>query len=214
VQLVEEGGIGWQVRFHERARLLVPGAWRNQAMTGQHATRVGVGDEHRPSRRVEKDDVDGLGPEARNAEQLGAQGCQRRPAQPVEAAAVAIEEPAREAKQAPRLLAIRPRRADQGPELGLGDGGEAARVEHPARAERSHGSRGVRPRRVLDQDGADGDLVWRASGPPALRSQPIEQRHVQAEQARLDGIARRARDPAVGRQRARGLGGPRGQRSR
>ena len=171
-------------------------------MTREHATRVGVGDEHRSSRRVKKDDVHGLGPETRDAEQLRAQRRQRRAAQPVEAPAVTIEEPAREAEQASRLLAIRPGRADQRLELGLRKGGEAPRVEQSPRGERGHGVCGAGPRRVLDQDGADGDLVRRAIVPPALRSQPIEQRHVQAEQACLDGIARRSGNPPVGCQRA------------
>ena len=58
------------------------------------------------------------------------------------------------------------------------------------------GAGGTRPRRVLHEDGAHGDLERRAGRPPALRPVVREQRAVEAQQARLDAIARRAGNAA------------------
>ncbi|HEX9818449.1 MAG TPA: hypothetical protein VGD07_02400, partial [Methylomirabilota bacterium] len=49
VKLVEEGGIGRQVRLEERPRLLVPGGARQQAVAHEDAARIGVGHEQRPA---------------------------------------------------------------------------------------------------------------------------------------------------------------------
>lgn len=80
----------------------------------QHAARGGVAESDRTSGRVEQDRVDGLGPEARDLQHLGAQRSERRAPHPVEAAAEALAEPRREAPYAPRREALRSSGADDG----------------------------------------------------------------------------------------------------
>src|SRR3989449_11723480 len=67
--LVEQRGIGWQVRFEERARLLVARGAPEQTVAHEHAARVGVGHEDRALRPVEQDRVGRLGPEPRYGEE-------------------------------------------------------------------------------------------------------------------------------------------------
>jgi hypothetical protein len=195
VELVEEDRIGGQVRLQERPGLLVAGAGRQQSMTGQDTARVGVGHEHRAPRRVEQDRVGGLRSQPGHAQQLASQRGQRRPSHRPDLAAVTGQQPAGEVQQATRLQAVRPRRAHQrGQRGGLG-GGEPTRREQAARAQRGDRAGRPGPGGVLRQDRADRDLERRAGRPPALGPVPAQQRPVEAQQAGLDAIARRAGDP-------------------
>jgi hypothetical protein len=94
VELGEERGIGGQVGLDEAPRLLVGRRGGQEPMTGEDAPRVRVGHEHGPVRRVEKDGVGGLRPESRDGEQLAPQGAQGRRAQPGEASAEPLHQPA------------------------------------------------------------------------------------------------------------------------
>src|SRR5207302_10173048 len=68
VKLAEKRGVRRQVRFEERARLLVRRGGGDQPMAREHATRGRVGDGHRPAGRIEQDLIDGLRAETRQRE--------------------------------------------------------------------------------------------------------------------------------------------------
>ena len=208
MQLVEERGIRRQMRLQECARRLVPGARRDQPVARQHASRIGVGHEDGTARRIQQDRVDGLGTEARHGAELGAQGREGRPTDPVEPPAEPREEPACEVTETARLQPVGARAADDAGKRGLRHGEEPARIEEPARAQRRDGTRRVRPRRVLREHGPGGDLVRAAARPPALRAEAAQEASVQAQQSRLDRITRWAGNPAPTR-RASGDGGSR-----
>jgi hypothetical protein len=180
--------------LEKRTRLLVAGALGQEAMTREEPARVGVGDEHRPVGRVEQDRVDGLGPQAVNREHLAAERLQRRPPHAGEAAPEALEQPAREGVQPPRLEPIRPGGANRLAELALAERGEPVRAEQAARAERLDRAGRARPRRVLREHGPHGHLVRRACWPPSLGSIAALQRDVEAQQPRLRRINRRTRN--------------------
>jgi hypothetical protein len=190
VKLVEERGIRRQVSLEERARVLVAGAVGKQPVDGQHAARVGVGDERGAASGVQQDRVRGLGPEADDPQHLAAEGGQWCPAHAVEAPAEPIEQPARERLESPRLEPIRPGRADDLGQLVFGKRGQALGAEETARAQGADRAGSVHPPGVLGQDRADRHLVRRPRRPPALRPESARERDVETQQPRLDGVRR------------------------
>src|SRR5438128_125096 len=159
VILVEQSGIGWQVCLDERARLVVARPAAEQAVTHEHAARVGVGHEDRTRGRVEQDRVSRLGPDPRHGEEVAAERRQREAPHRREGAPEAVEQPPREGSQAARFDARGAGRADGPGHLRLSARGEAPRPEKAARAKRGDGARGVGPGSVLGEDGAHRDLV-------------------------------------------------------
>jgi hypothetical protein len=196
VELVEERGIGGQVRLEEGAGVLVPAAAGKQAMALEHPARVGVGHEDRPAGRVEQDRVGRLRPQAAETEQLAPQRRQRRPAERAEVAAAACEQPGGELEQPVGLEPVGAGGPDQPRQGGGRAGGQAPGRQQAARAQRGDRPCRSRPGGVLREDRADGDLERRAGRPPVLRAVMGEQAPVEPEQARLDRIAWRPGNPA------------------
>src|SRR5438105_10748152 len=136
VKLAEKRGVRRQVRFEERARLLVRRGGGDQPMAREHATRGRVGDGHRPAGRIEQDLIDGLRAETRQREQLVAKRAERRATHAVKAPAEPRDQPRREPAHAPRLEPRRPRRANGRSELRFSDGEETAGIEETTFAQR------------------------------------------------------------------------------
>jgi hypothetical protein len=197
VELVEQRGIGGKMSFQEGARVLVARRWRQQAMACEHPAGVGVGDEHRPAGRVEQDRVHGFRPEPGHPEHLSAELLERRPAQPIPAPAPALHEPGGQSLEPPCLHPVGARGADRLRQLGFGDLVQASRREPSPGAQGGDGARSAGPRRVLREHRAHGHLVGRSARPPVLRAEAPQQRHVQAEQPRLDRVGRRTGNPPV-----------------
>lgn len=180
------------MRLEKRPRLLVPGPRWQQAVTGQHPARVGVGHEHGAASGVEQDRVRRLGAQSGYGQELAPQRAERRPPQAVEAAVEAADQPARERAQPRGLDPVRPCRADHRGHRGGRPRGEPAGVEQPPGPERGDRPGGVAPGRVLREDGARRHLEGGAGRPPALGTETLEQGRIESEQPGLDRIARRA----------------------
>ncbi len=203
VHLVEERRIRRKVSFEKLARRLIARRGGDQPVTREHTACVRIGHEDGPAGRVEKDGIGRLRPEPGNREQRGAEWQQRLTSEPVKAPGEARVQPAREVAQPAGFQSIGAGGADRGREIGLRHRGEPARIEQPARPQLRHGARGVRPRRVLREDRAGGDLVGAPSRPPGLRAEATQKRDVQAQQARLQRIARRSRNaPPTGKEQS------------
>jgi hypothetical protein len=190
VQLVEQRGVGGQVRLEERPGPLVVRAGRQQPVADQHPTGVGVGREDGTAGRVQEDRVGGLGSQTRHPQQLAPQRSQRRPAHRAELAREARQEPAGEGLQAVGLEPVRPGGAHERGQRGEARGGKPSRPQQAPRAQRPHGAGRARPGGVLGEDRPHGDLERGAGRPPALRAVMPQQRPVQAQQASLERIAR------------------------
>jgi hypothetical protein len=192
VELAEEHGVGREMRFQECARGLVVGIRADEPMPREETTCPGIGHGHGTVGRVEQDRVDGLRAEAWDRQHLGAERCQRRTPQGVKSAVEAAEQPRGEDAQASGDQGRRVGRAQRGAQLPLGRRHEAAGIEQASFAERRDGAHSVGRCRVLGEDRAQRDLVRAPARPPALRAVTALQRHVQPQQARLDGVPRRA----------------------
>ena len=200
--LVEQGGVRRQVCFQERAGRLVRKTAPHDAVTGEHTARVLVDDEYRTARRVEQDDVSRLGPYPRNPQQIPPQGSEGQTSHLLKATIEPFEQPCRERAQAPGLEAIGSSHPQCLPEVVLADSGQPRRAQQAPGTQLADGALCVTPGGELRQDGASGDLVSGPRRPPALRAEPALQSHVQAQQARLHGVSRRARDPSPVRERS------------
>jgi len=169
-------------------------------MPREYASRIGVSDHDRTIRCIEEDGIDGLGTQARHCEQLGTQGPERRAPQAAKPAVEPMEEPARELTKSSCLQLVRAGATNDHGQLRFRHSHEPLRVEQPPRAERGDGERGIRPRGVLREHRADGDLVRAAARPPALRPEAVQEGDVKAQDPGLDGIARWTGDPAPSRE--------------
>jgi hypothetical protein len=200
VQLVEERGIRRQVRFEKGARGLIARVRGDQPMPREHAPRVGVGDEDRAVRGIEEDGVGGLGTHPRHREQLGTQGPERRAPQAAKPSVEPMEEPARELTKPPCLQLVRAGAPNDRGQLCFRHGHEPLGIEQPPRAQRGDGERSIRPRGVLREHRADGDLVRAAARPPALPPEAAQEGDVKAQDPGFDGIAGWSGDPAPSRE--------------
>jgi hypothetical protein len=194
VKLVEQRGIGRQVPLDEGAHLLVPGPLRHEPVTGEHAPRVGVGDEDRATSGIEQDGVDRLGPEPGNAEQLLSKPPERDHAHCREPAVEAMEQEPREGLELARLQAMRAGRPHHGRQRGIADGVETVRIEELRGAKPRDRARRAGPRRVLGEHRAQGDLERRPARPPVLRTEPTLERTEETQQTDLDRVRRRPGD--------------------
>ena len=192
------------MRLEKRPRVLVSDAAGREPVTREHPAGVGVGDEHRAARRIEKDGVGRLRPQTGHPQHLASQRPERRPAQPTEIAVEAREQPAGEVEQPPRLEPIGTGGPDQWREPRDWRCRQAFGNQQAASSQRLDGPRGAAPRRVLGQDRAHGDFEQGHRRPPALGTVVGEQRAVEPQQTGLHGIAWRAGNAAPGAQHRAG----------
>jgi len=168
-------------------------------MAGEDAPGVGIGDEHGPAGRVEQDCVGRLGPETGDLEQAGAERTERHRPHPPQSSVQPIEDPAGQRLEPASLHAVSPGRANDPGEAGHAEGRQPFGRQASAGTERRDRPGCVDPGRVLGEDGANGDLVRRAAGPPALRAVAPAERLVEAQKAGLEAIAWRTGRPAAPR---------------
>ncbi len=113
VELVEERRVAGQVRLDMAPERFVADLGRHDSVAGEHAARVGVGDEDGPPQGIEQDGVGRLWSDASHREKLRSESLERRSAQPLDAAAGPLQEEVCERVKAARLEAPRPRGADE-----------------------------------------------------------------------------------------------------
>ena len=199
MKLVEEVGIGRQVRLEPVADLFVARMRGDQTMAGEDASGVRVDDEHGAAGRVEQDRVGGLGPETRDLEQAGAERTERHRPHPPQSSVQSLEDPAGQRLEPASLHALSPGRANDPGEAGHAEGRQPFGRQAAAGSERRDRPGGVDPGGVLGEDRANGDLVRRAARPPALRAVAPAERLVEAQKTGLGAIARRTGRPAAPR---------------
>ncbi len=200
LELVEQRRIGRQVRFEEAPRRFVPGGRSQHTLTRERAAYDGIGDEDRAMRGMEQNRNRRLCAETGNGEQRGPQRREWRPAETIEATAVLGDEPPRERLEAPGRRAIHAGGPEHPAEPKLADTVEGASRQEPLATECGDGAHRVRRHRLRAEHDADGDLEGRAAGPRSLGTEPVGQRSIDAQEARLDGIARRPGNPAPARE--------------
>src|SRR5439155_24360033 len=139
VKLVEERGIGRQVRLQPGAGFLVRRVRGNRAVAGQDAPGVRVRDEDGPADGVKQDRVGRFGTEPGDRQQARAQHRKVRLAHPVELPAVPIEQPASQRQKTPGLQPVGAGRPDHARELLLWQGGDALERQESPGAEGGDG---------------------------------------------------------------------------
>jgi len=194
VKLVEQRGIRGQMCLEEGPGLLVAGAGRQQTVADEHAADVRVGHEHGAAGRVEEDRIHGLRAEPGDGEQVPAKRAKGRATDTLPAPPVAAEQPPGEALQTTSLEPVGAGRPDHLGQPRLGLRGYVHGAQQPSAPQGPDCPRGIGPRRVLGQDGPDGDFVGRAARPPVLGAESPEQPYVEPEQAGLDRIVGRTGD--------------------
>ena len=182
VELVEERRIPGQLPLDDAPELLVADVRRHDPMPREHAPRVGVGDEDRPVQSIEQDGVGGLGADAGHLQELGSQGLERRPSQPVEPPPASRQEKDRERAETPRLETPGSRWTYEPPEPRQRQPGQPPGCEPPSRAEIVYGPLGAGPGGMLGQDGAHGDFEAAPGRPPVLGAVAGVQRHIEAQE--------------------------------
>ena len=191
MELVEERGVGRQVRLDEGARVLVSGRRRQQALATEDTPRIRIGHEDGPMRGIEQNGVDRLRAKPRHRQELPPQRPEGRSPEAVEAAAEPDEQPFRERTQPTGLQTVRAGGANHVGQLGLRDGHEPLGREQSPLAKRRHRARGARPGGVLGEDRTDCNLEGGAARPPVLRAVSSEQVTIEPQQPGLHRIMRR-----------------------
>lgn len=160
--------------------------FRKQAMAGDDAAEVFVDDHGRGVEGVEQDGIGGFGSDARQGEQLVANGMRRaagRGAKDFHGAAVVGVEEGHERFEGRGLAQHKARGADEGAQFGFGNRTQPGDVQDAVRLEAGDGALDAGPGGVLGKVRADDDFEGGFRGPPLLRPKALDEAVVEGAQA-------------------------------